>query len=117
VIRRAGTVLTHYPRKPLEMDGGTVFHFVTDGFESALMQAKAAAQGKDVRVGGGVATIRQGLRAGLIDELHVAVSPVLLGRGEHLFGGLDLVSLGYECAEHVGTPHATHLVIRKNAAR
>jgi dihydrofolate reductase len=108
-------VLTHHPRKPLEMDGGTVFHFVHDGFESALKQAKAAAQGKDVRVGGGVATIQQGLRAGLIDELHIAVSPVLLGRGEHLFGGVDLVSLGYECVEQVGTPNATHVVIRKKA--
>lgn len=108
-------VLTHHPRKPLEMSGGTVFHFVTDGFESALDQAKAAAQGKDVRIGGGVATVRQGLRAGLIDELHVAVSPVLLGRGEHLFGGADLVSLGYVCAEQVGTPNATHVLIRKKA--
>jgi dihydrofolate reductase len=108
-------VLTHHPRKPLEMDGGTVFHFVTDGFESALEKAKAAAQGKDVRVGGGVATIQQGLRAGLIDELHIAVSPVLLGRGEHLFGGVDLVLLGYECAEQVGTPNATHVIIRKKA--
>jgi dihydrofolate reductase len=107
-------VLTHHPRKPLEMDGGTVFHFVTDGFEPALEKAKEAAHGKDVRVGGGVATIRQGLRAGLIDEMHLAVSPVLLGRGEHLFGGLDLVSLRYECVEQVGTPHATHVVIRKS---
>jgi len=110
-------VLTHHPRKPLEMDGGTVFNFVTDGFETALTQAKEAAREKDVRIGGGVATIRQGLRAGLIDELHIAVSPVLLGRGEHLFGGVDLVSLGYECAEQVGTPHATHVVIRKKAGR
>ena len=108
-------VLTHHPRRPLEMDGGTVFHFVTDGFESALRQAKEAAGGKDVRVGGGVATVQQGLRAGLIDELHIAVSPVLLGRGEHLFGGLDLVALGYECAEQVGTPHANHVVIRNKA--
>jgi dihydrofolate reductase len=106
-------VLTHHPRRPLEMDGGTVFHFVTDGFESALRQAKEAAQGKDVRVGGGVATIRQGLRAGLIDEVHLAFSPVLLGRGEQLFDGVDLVSLGYECVEQVGTPHANHVVIRK----
>jgi dihydrofolate reductase len=110
-------VLTHHPRKPLEMNGGTVFHFVTDGFESALAKAKEVARGRDVRVGGGVATIRQGLRAGLIDELHIAVSPVLLGRGERLFDGVDLVSLGYECAEQVGTPHATHLVIRRKADR
>lgn len=109
-------VLTHYPRPPLEMAGGTVFHFATDGFGSALARAEEAAQGKDVRVGGGVSTVRQGLRAGLIDELHIAVAPVLLGRGEHLFGGLDLVSLGYEVAEQVGTPHATHVVIRKKSA-
>lgn len=105
-------VLTRHPRKPLEL-GGTVFQFVTDGFVSALRQAKAAAHGKDVRIGGGVATVQQGLRAGLIDELHLAVSPVLLGRGERLFDGVDLVSLGYECVEQVGTPHATHVVIRK----
>jgi dihydrofolate reductase len=106
-------VLTHHPRRPLEMDGGTVFHFVTDGFESALRQAKAAAGEKDVRVGGGVATIQQGLRAGLIDEMHIAISPVLLGAGERLFDGVDLVALGYECVEQVGTPNATHVVIRK----
>ncbi|MFO0847989.1 MAG: dihydrofolate reductase family protein [Gemmataceae bacterium] len=104
-------VLTHHPRKPLEMAGGTVFHFVTDGFEAAVRRARAAAGGKDVRVGG-VATIRQGLRTGLIDELHVAVSPALLGRGERLFDGVDLVALGYECAEQVGTPQATHVIIR-----
>jgi dihydrofolate reductase len=106
-------VLTHHPRKQLEMDGGTVFHFVTDEFESAFRQARDAARGKDVRIGGGVATIRQGLRAGLIDEMHTAFSPVLLGRGERLFESVDLVSLGYECVEQVGTPHATHVVIRK----
>ena len=108
-------VLTHHPRRPLEMDGGTVFHFVTDGFEAALTQAKAAAEGKDVRIGGGVSTIHQGLRAGLIDELHIAVSPVLLGRGERLFDGVDLVELGYECAEHAGTPNATHVILHKRA--
>jgi dihydrofolate reductase len=110
-------VLTHHPRKPLEMGGGTVFHFVTDGFESALKKAMEAARGKDVRVGGGVATIQQGLRAGLIDELHIAVALVLLGQGERLFDGVDLVSLGYECAEQVGTPNATHVVVRKKAGR
>lgn len=108
-------VLTHHPRASIEMDGGTVFHFVTDGFESAIRQARAAAGGKDVRVGGGVATIQQGLRTGLIDELHLAVAPVLLGAGERLFAGVDLVALGYECVEHVGAPHATHVVLRKKA--
>ena len=108
-------VLTHHPRPPLEMNGGTAFHFVTDGFESALRQAKVAAGEKDVRVGGGVATIQQGLRAGLIDQLHIAISPVLLGAGERLFATVDLVALGYECAEHVGTSQATHIVIRKKA--
>jgi dihydrofolate reductase len=108
-------VLTHHTRPPLEMGGGTVFHFVTDGFESAIRRAKASAGGKDVRVGGGVATIHQGLQAGLIDELHIAVSPVLLGRGERLFEGVDLVAQGYEIAEQVGTPHATHVVIHRKA--
>jgi dihydrofolate reductase len=108
-------VLTHHPRPPLAMAGGTVFHFVTDGCEPALRQAQEAAGGKDVRVGGGVATIQQGLRARLIDELHIAVAPVLLGRGERLFDGVDLVALGYECTEHVGTPQATHVVIRRKA--
>ncbi|WP_439624982.1 dihydrofolate reductase family protein [Gemmata sp.] len=108
-------VLTHHPRAPLEMSGGTVFRFVTDGFESALRQARAAAGGKDVRVGGGVATVQQGLRTGLIDELHIAIGPVLLGRGERLFEGVDLVALGYECAEQVRTPNATHVVVRKKA--
>src|SRR6187397_1492998 len=83
-------VLTHHPRPSLEMDGGTVFHFVTDGIEAALDQARAVAQGKDVRIGGGAATIRQYLRAGLLDEIHLAISPVLLGQGESLFEGIDL---------------------------
>lgn len=107
-------VLTHHPRKPLEL-GGTVFHFVTDGFDSVIEQAKTSAQGRDVRIGGGVATIQQGLRKGVIDELHIAISPVLLGTGESLFSGLDMVSLGYECIEQIGTAHATHVVIRKKA--
>src|SRR5262252_1085571 len=93
-------VLTHHPRPPLRMAGGTEFRFITEGIEAALAQARAAAGGRDVRLGGGVATIRQYLRAGLIDELHLAVRPVLLGSGEHLFGGLDLPALGYECASH-----------------
>jgi len=106
-------VLTHYPRAPLRMDGATTFHFVTDGMHAALERAKAAAKGRDVRLGGGAATIRQYLSAGLIDELHVAISPVLLGSGEHLFNGLDLVKLGYRCVEHVQSPEATHVVLKK----
>ena len=106
-------VLTHYPRAPLRMDGDTTFHFVTDGMHAALERAKAAAKGRDVRLGGGAATIRQYLSAGLIDEMHVAISPVLLGSGEHLFNGLDLVKLGYRCVEHVQSPEATHVVLRK----
>jgi dihydrofolate reductase len=106
-------VLTHYPRAPLRMDGDTTFHFVTEGIHAALERAKAAAKGRDVRLGGGAATIRQYLSAGLIDEMHVAISPVLLGSGEHLFNGLDLVKLGYRCVEHVQSPEATHVVLRK----
>ena len=108
-------VLTHHPRQPLEMKGGTTFHFVTDGIEPALEQAKAEAGEKDVRIGGGVATIRQYLRARLIDELHLALRPILMGSGENLFTGLDLPSLGYRCAEHDSTEHAMHLVLRKEA--
>lgn len=109
-------VLTHHARAPLAMKGGTVFHFVTDGIDAALAQAKAAAAGKDVRLGGGVATIRQYLRAGLVDQLHLAISPVLLGRGEHLLGGLDLRSLGYECVEHHPSKRAAaHVILRKQA--
>jgi dihydrofolate reductase len=106
-------VLTHHPRASIEMQGGTVFHFVTEGVHEALRRAQTAAGGKDVRLGGGVATIQQYLREGLIDEIHLAISPVLLGSGERLFVGMDMVALGYECAEHVGTPNATHVVIRK----
>jgi dihydrofolate reductase len=108
-------VLTHHPRAPLRMAGGTEFRFVTDGIESALTQATAAAGGRDVRVGGGVATIRQYLRAGLIDDLHLAVRPVLLGRGEHLWQGLDVRALGYECEKSVAGERATHLYFRKRA--
>jgi len=104
-------VLTHHAREPLEMEGGTTFHFVTDGIHAALTRAKAAAQGKDVRIGGGVATIRQYLTLGLVDEVHLAIAPVLLGRGEHLFAGLDLAKLGYRCTEHVATEDATHVVL------
>jgi len=107
-------VLTHHARAPLEMKGGTTFHFVTDGIESALAQAKQAANGKDVRLGGGVATIREYLKAGLVDEMHLAISPVLLGSGESLFAGLNLASMGFHCVEHVPTAAATHVVLRKN---
>jgi dihydrofolate reductase len=106
-------VLTSHARASIEMEGGTTFHFVTDGIHAALEQAMAAASGKDVRVGGGVATIRQYLRAGLIDEMHLALAPVLLGSGERLFPDLDLPRLGYRCTEHVSTPKATHLVVRR----
>jgi dihydrofolate reductase len=106
-------VLTHHPRKSFPMEGGTTFHFVTDGIESAHRQAFAAAKGKDVRLGGGVETIRQYLRARLVDEMHIAVAPVLLGDGEHLFLGLDLLKLGYECTQHVATPAVSHFVVRK----
>jgi dihydrofolate reductase len=98
--------------------GGTEFRFVTDGIEAALEQAKAAAGGKDVRLGGGVATIRQYLRASLIDELHLAISPVLLGSGEHLLHGVDMRALGYECVRHVaGARAAAHVILRKRASR
>ena len=106
-------VLTHHARPPLEMEGGTVFHFVTDGIHAALKQARAAANGRDVRIGGGSATIRQYLQARLIDEMHLAVSPVLLGRGESLFEGLDLRELGYTVKEHIATASATHLVVSR----
>lgn len=106
-------VLTHHPRAPIEMAGGTTFHFVTGGFRAALERAREAAGGRDVRVGGGTATIRQYLEAGLIDELHVAIAPVLLGRGENLFVGIDLPKLGYRVSEHVTTPAATHVVLSR----
>ena len=106
-------VLTHHARKPLEMKGGTVFHFVTDGIESALAQAKAAAKGRDVRIGGGVATVRQYLEARLIDEMHLAVGPVVLGAGEALYRDLDLSALGYRCDKSVAGERATHFFIRK----
>jgi len=106
-------VLTHHARPPLEMNGGTTFHFVTDGIQSALNQAKDAAGGKDVRVGGGVGTIRQYLDASLIDELHLAIGPFLLGQGEHLFSGLNLPALGYECVERIEGARATHVTLRK----
>ena len=106
-------VLTHHPRPPLRMAGGTEFRFVTDGIHAALAQARAAANGRDVRLGGGVSTVRQYLQAGLIDDLHLAVRPVLLGAGEHLWHGIDLRALGYECTEQRAGERATHVFMRK----
>ena len=106
-------VLTHHARAPIEMEGGTTFHFVTGGIQAALQEATAAAQGKDVRVGGGVATIRQYLQEKLIDRMHLAISPVLLGAGEALFQGLDLRALGYRCVEQTATEKATHVILAK----
>jgi dihydrofolate reductase len=106
-------VLTHHPRPPVVMAGGTEFRFVTDGIHAALEQARAAAGGRDVRVGGGVSTIRQYLSAGLLDELHLAIRPVLLGSGEHLLNGIDMRSLGYGIASSVPGERATHVFLRK----
>ncbi len=107
-------VLTHHPRASIEMQGGTTFHFVTDGIHAALERARAAAGGKDVRVGGGVQTVREYLNAGLIDEMHFAIAPVLLGRGEALFSGIDLTALGFRCSEHVASPKAMHVVLTRD---
>ena len=106
-------VLTHHPRPPLKMAGGTEFLFVTAGIHAALAQASAAAGGRDVRVGGGVSTVRQYLRAALIDEVHLAVRPVLLGSGEHLLHDIDMRALGYECTRYVAGERATHVFLRK----
>lgn len=106
-------VLTHYPRKSITMQGGTTFHFVTDGIHAALQRATAAANGQDIRLGGGVHTIRQYLQAGLVDEMHLAIAPILLGAGEHLFTGIDTLALGYKCTAHVATANATHFVLTK----
>ena len=106
-------VLTHHARPPLQMEGDTTFHFVTGGVHEALELARTAANGKDVRIGGGPGTIAQFLRAGLVDELHVAIAPVLLGGGERLFEGVDLRTPGYECVEFVATEHAAHVVLRR----
>ena len=108
-------VLTHHPRDPVGMEGGTVFHFVTEGIHAALENAKASAKGKDVLIGGGVSTVRQYVQAGLVDEMHIAVSPILLGSGEHFSAGLDLPALGFEIAEHVGTPKAAHFVLKRKS--
>lgn len=106
-------VLTHHARAPLEMEGDTTFHFVTGGIHEALDRAREAANGKDVRIGGGSNTIQQYLRAGLIDELHLAIAPVLLGEGERLFEGVDMRASGYECTQLVGSEKATHVVLRR----
>lgn len=107
-------VLAHYPRASIEMEGGTIFHFVTDGIHAALKRATEAANGRDVRLGGGTATIRQYLEAGLVDEMHLAISPVLLGTGEHFFTGINLPKLGFHVSEHVPTEKATHIVLTKH---
>jgi Dihydrofolate reductase len=109
-------VLTHYPRAPIAMKGGTEFRFVTDGIHSALKQAKAAAGDRDIRLGGGVSTVRQFLSAGLVDEIHLAIAPVLLGSGEHLLHGIDLRSLGYEVVDRVVGERATHMFLRKGGS-
>jgi dihydrofolate reductase len=106
-------VLTHHAREPLTMEGGTTFHFVTDGIHAALTRAKEAAQGKDIRLGGGTEAVRQYLSAGLIDELHLVISPVLLGKGEHLLAGIDTAALGYKCTEYAASEYATHVVLSK----
>jgi dihydrofolate reductase len=108
-------VLTHYARAPLKMAGGTQFHFVTGGIHAALEQARAAAGGRDIRIGGGVATVRQFLKARLIDELHLAVRPVLLGSGENLLNGIDMRALGYECTKSIAGERATHVMLSKRS--
>ena len=104
-------ILTHYARDPIVMEGGTTFHFVTEGIEAALERAKAAAGEHDVKIGGGVSTVRQYLRAGLVDELHFVVTPVVFGRGEPMFEGIDLPGLGFRATEHIATELATHIVL------
>jgi dihydrofolate reductase len=107
-------VLTNHPRPPITMKGGTTFHFIADGIHAALERSTAVANGQDVRLGGGVATIRHYLRAGLVDEMHLAIVPILMGSGESLFPGLDAVSLGFQCTEHASTPNATHIVLTRS---
>ena len=106
-------VLTHHSRAPLAMAGGTEFRFVTTGIQAALDQARAAAGKRDVRLGGGVAAVRQYLQAGLVDEMHLAIRPVLLGRGEHLLNGIDMPALGYECTNHLTGERATHVFLSR----
>jgi dihydrofolate reductase len=106
-------VLTHHPRPSIKMEGGTVFHFVTDGIDAALKRATEVAGDKDIRVGGGVSVVRQYLQAGLLDEMWLAVSPVLVGAGENLFAGLDLPALGYACTESVAGVNATYVTVTR----
>lgn len=106
-------VLTHYPRDAIEMEGGTVFHFVTDGIQTALEQARSVAGDRNVKIGGGVSTVRQYLQAGLVDEMHLAISPVMLGQGEAMFPDLDLPSLGFSVIEHSTTEAAIHIVLAR----
>src|SRR5690606_5690131 len=106
-------ILTHHARPALDMEGGTTFHFITGGIREALARAREAAGGLDVRIGGGSNAIQQYLREGLIDELHIAIAPVLLGRGERLFEGVDSKALGYECVQFAGSEKATHVVLRR----
>jgi dihydrofolate reductase len=106
-------VLTHHPRPPLAMQGGTVFHFITEGIPAALARARAAAGSKDIRIGGGVSTVRQFLQLRLIDELHLALRPILLGQGETLFAGLDLPALGYEVTGQKPGERATHVLMKR----
>jgi dihydrofolate reductase len=108
-------VLTHHARAPISMEGGTTFHFVTDGIHAAAQLATDAANGKDIRIGGGVATIQQFLRAKLIDHVHLAISPTVLGSGEQLFSNIDVVKLGYQVTEHVSTEKATHIILSKQS--
>jgi dihydrofolate reductase len=109
-------VLTHHPRAPIPMQGGTTFHFVTGGIHEALERARTAAGRQDVRIGGGVSTVRQYLQAGLVDEMHLAIAPTLLGSGEPLLAGIDLTQLGFRCTQHVGTDHALHVVLTKGSS-
>ena len=106
-------VLTHHPRKSIEMKGGTTFHFVTEGIHEALRRAKESAKEKDVRLGGGISAIRQYLMAQLVDEMHIAVRPILLGSGESVFSGMNLAELGYKCSEFQSTPVASHVLLTK----
>jgi dihydrofolate reductase len=108
-------VLTHHARAPISMEGDTTFHFVTDGIHAATQLATAAANGKDIRIGGGVATIQQFLRAKLIDDFHLAISPTVLGSGEQLFANIDVLNLGYQVTEHVSTEKATHVILSKRS--